>query len=65
MSLNKIGVIGAGQMGTGIAEVCATAGFDVYFMDIAAERLEASLVLITENLERLVEKGKFSAEFAR
>ena len=65
MSLSKIGVIGAGQMGTGIAEVCATAGFDVYFMDIAPERLEASLVHITENLARLVEKGKFSAEFAR
>ena len=65
MSLNKIGVIGAGQMGTGIVEVCATAGFDVYFMDIAPERLQAALVIITENLGRLVEKGKFGAEFAR
>ena len=65
MSRNKIGVIGAGQMGTGIAEVCAEAGFDVYLMDVDDQRLAAALRSIEEDLGRLVEKGRFSSEFAR
>ena len=65
MSRNKIGVIGAGQMGTGIAEVCAEAGFDVYLMDVDEQRLAAAVRSIEEDLARLVEKGRFSSEFAR
>ncbi len=62
MGRNKIGVIGAGQMGTGIVEVCAEAGFDVYFMDIDAEKLAAALSVVEENLARKVERGKLSAQ---
>jgi 3-hydroxybutyryl-CoA dehydrogenase len=52
-----IGVIGAGQMGTGIAEVAALAGFDVRLLDIAQERLDQALDRIGTHLERRVAKG--------
>ena len=58
MTIDKVGVVGAGPMGTGITEVCAIAGLDVYLLDINADRLEQALVRIEENLERLVEKGR-------
>ncbi len=64
MGRNKIGVIGAGQMGAGIVEVCAEAGFDVYFMDIDAEKLAAALQIVEENLARKVERGKLSPQHA-
>ena len=64
MGRNKIGVIGAGQMGAGIVEVCAEAGFDVYFMDIDAENLAAALRIVEENLARKVERGKLSPQHA-
>src|SRR5512142_1292261 len=65
MGRNKVGVIGAGQMGTGIAEVCAEAGYDVYLMDIDEDHLAAAVKSIEEDLGRLVEKGRFSPDFAR
>ena len=65
MSRNKVGVIGAGQMGTGIAEVCAEAGFDVYFMDVDEDRLAHALKIVEEDLGKLVEKGRLSSEFVR
>ena len=43
--IKKVGVIGAGQMGNGIAHVCALAGHDVYFMDIDKQRLPAAMQL--------------------
>jgi 3-hydroxybutyryl-CoA dehydrogenase len=52
-----IGVIGAGQMGTGIAEVAALAGLDVYMLDIAQARLDQSLDRISTHLQRRVDKG--------
>jgi 3-hydroxybutyryl-CoA dehydrogenase len=61
MGRNKIGVIGAGQMGTGIVEVCAEAGFDVYLMDIDEDRLAAAVRVVHDNLAKKVEKGKLSA----
>ena len=64
MGRNNIGVIGAGQMGTGIVEVCAEAGFDVYFMDIDADKLAAALHIVHDNLAKKVEKGKLSAQHA-
>ena len=41
MRISKVGVIGAGQMGNGIAHVCALAGYDVVLNDISPERVEA------------------------
>ncbi|WP_026606203.1 3-hydroxybutyryl-CoA dehydrogenase [Methylocapsa acidiphila] len=56
MDINKIGVIGAGQMGTGIAEVCALAGIEVALNDISEERIKAGLNVIAAHLDRQVEK---------
>jgi 3-hydroxybutyryl-CoA dehydrogenase len=60
MEIKKVGVIGAGQMGNGIAHVCALAGFDVLLYDIAKERIEAGLATINGNLARQVRSGKIT-----
>ncbi len=60
MQIRKVGVIGAGQMGNGIAQVCAQAGFDVGLNDVSKERIEAGLATINGNLQRRVKSGKFS-----
>ena len=60
MTIQTIGVIGAGQMGSGIAHVCALAGYDVILNDIAKDRLEASINNIAGNLSRQVARGKIS-----
>ena len=65
MAVNKVGVIGAGQMGTGIVEVCAEAGFDVYFMDIDEAKLSRAASLVEDNLSRKAERGKLTAEQAQ
>lgn len=65
MDIDRVGVVGAGQMGTGIAEVCATAGCSVYLCDIVADRLKAAEQTIRANLEKAVERGKLTAEQAR
>ncbi len=52
--IHKVGVIGAGQMGNGIAQVCAQAGIDVLLFDISAERIQAGLATINGNLSRQV-----------
>jgi 3-hydroxybutyryl-CoA dehydrogenase len=65
MNRNKVGVIGAGQMGTGIVEVCAEAGFDVYLMDVEEEKLARAVNNIEADFSKLVEKGRLSREFAR
>jgi len=57
VDIRKIGVIGAGQMGTGIAHVCALAGLDVAFNDISSDRLTAALGRIDANMQRQVAKG--------
>ncbi|BAO61533.1 3-hydroxybutyryl-CoA dehydrogenase [Pseudomonas protegens Cab57] len=57
MNLANIGVIGAGTMGNGIAQVCAQAGFDVTLLDIAQSALEKALATIGKNLDRQVSKG--------
>ena len=58
MDIQKIGVIGAGQMGNGIAHVCALAGYDVSMTDISEDALSAAYELITANLERQVSREK-------
>jgi 3-hydroxybutyryl-CoA dehydrogenase len=60
--IQKIGVIGAGQMGSGIAHVCAVSGYDVKLSDISADALAKAVSNIERNLERQVSKGKISAE---
>jgi 3-hydroxybutyryl-CoA dehydrogenase len=54
--IKKIGVIGAGQMGAGIAQVCAVAGLDVVLNDITEERIDHGLATISGNLARLLER---------
>jgi 3-hydroxybutyryl-CoA dehydrogenase len=60
MQIRKVGVIGAGQMGTGIAQVCAQAGFEVGLNDISKDRIEAGLATINGNLARRVKSAKIS-----
>jgi 3-hydroxybutyryl-CoA dehydrogenase len=57
VQIKRVGVIGAGQMGTGIAHVCALGGYDVLLHDVSAERLEAGLEIIKHNLSRQVARG--------
>ena len=62
MSIHKIVVIGAGQMGSVIAQVCATAGYEVFMQDVKQEQLERGFGVITRNLARQVEKGRMDEE---
>jgi 3-hydroxybutyryl-CoA dehydrogenase len=55
--IQKIGVIGAGQMGSGIAHVCSLAGLDIVLSDVSAERAEAGLEVIDGNMQRQTGKG--------
>ncbi len=59
-AIQKIGVIGAGQMGSGIAHVCAASGFDVVLLDVTDEALKKGLGVIDKNLARMVSKGKLA-----
>jgi 3-hydroxybutyryl-CoA dehydrogenase len=62
MQINTIGVIGAGQMGSGIAQVAAISGLSVIMSDINEDLVRRGLNSITKNLAKNVEKGKISAE---
>ncbi|SMD71532.1 putative 3-hydroxybutyryl-CoA dehydrogenase [Bacillus mobilis] len=62
MGVQKIVVIGAGQMGSGIAQVCAMAGYDVKVQDLKQEQLDRGLAIIKKNLARQVEKGRMKEE---
>ncbi|MEY3003734.1 MAG: hypothetical protein RLZZ491_910 [Pseudomonadota bacterium] len=65
MEITSIGVVGAGQMGNGIAHVCALAGYDVTMTDISGDALAKAMALIERNIERQVARGKVSeAELA-
>ena len=59
-AIERVGVIGAGQMGAGIAQVCAAAGMSVLLHDIDAERVAAALASIGGQLARQVAKGQMS-----
>jgi len=61
-SIKKIGVIGAGQMGNGIAHVAALAGMDVLLNDISTDRINAGLATINGNLTRQVSRKLISEE---
>lgn len=60
LSIKKIGVIGAGQMGSGIAHVAATTGINVVLNDIGEEQLDKAIATIDKNLERQVSREKIS-----
>jgi 3-hydroxybutyryl-CoA dehydrogenase len=62
VEIKTVGVIGAGQMGSGIAHVCALAGFDVGLHDVSRDRIEAGLATITGNLARQVQGKKITEE---
>jgi len=62
MTIQKVMVIGAGQMGSGIAQVCAMAGYDVYMNDLKQEFLDRGLSGITKNLGRSVDKGRMTED---
>ena len=57
----KVGIIGAGQMGKGIAQVCAVAGFSVELNDISEQRLAAAVADIDNTLQRQQERGSIDA----
>jgi 3-hydroxybutyryl-CoA dehydrogenase len=59
-TLKSIGVIGAGQMGSGIAHICALAGYDVKLTDVSSEAIEKGLGVINKNLDRQVAHGKLA-----
>jgi len=70
LEIHKVGVIGAGQMGNGIAHVCALAGFSVLLHDVSADRINSSLATINGNMARqvskqLISEGQRKAALAR
>lgn len=62
MEIKTIGVVGAGQMGNGIAQVAAHSGFRVIMSDIADSFVQKGLTTISKNLDRMAEKGKISSQ---
>lgn len=60
MTIQTVGVIGAGQMGNGIAHVFALAGYDVLVTDVSEEALKKALATVTKNLDRQVKGGKIT-----
>ncbi|HQY43883.1 MAG TPA: 3-hydroxybutyryl-CoA dehydrogenase [Paracoccaceae bacterium] len=61
MAIQSVGIVGAGQMGNGIAHVFAMAGFDVLMTDISQEALDKAVALIGRNLDRQVTRGKIAS----
>ncbi len=62
MAVKKIGVVGAGTMGTGIAQVAAASGFEVVLNDTAEELLQRSMKAVDKSLTKLSEKGKIEED---
>ena len=60
MDIKRIAVVGSGAMGSGIAQVAATAGYDVVLRDVAEEQLARAMAGIKKSLERVVKAGKLS-----
>ena len=61
MAITKVGIIGAGTMGNGIAQACAVVGLDVVMVDIADAALQKGVATVSGSLDRLVKKEKISA----
>jgi 3-hydroxybutyryl-CoA dehydrogenase len=60
IEIRKVGVIGAGQMGKGIAQVCAVAGMDVVLSDVSIDRAETGVADIDKNMQRAIERGQMT-----
>ena len=60
MDFHSVGIVGCGQMGSGIAEVCATRGYDVTIFDVDAQLLEQGLDRIRRSMLKAVQRGKLS-----
>jgi 3-hydroxybutyryl-CoA dehydrogenase len=60
MEIRTIGIVGAGQMGNGIAHVCALAGYDVIMSDVSQEALDSAMALVDRNLGRQVSREKIT-----
>jgi 3-hydroxybutyryl-CoA dehydrogenase len=60
MEFKKVGVVGAGTMGNGIAHVFAVSGYDVVLMDVDTSFLERAIAIITKNLDRMIKKEKIT-----
>ncbi len=60
--IKKIGVIGAGQMGNGIAHVAALAGYNVKLLDVSQEQIDKALAMIDKNMDRQIKRKKISKE---
>jgi 3-hydroxybutyryl-CoA dehydrogenase len=65
MKIQSVGIVGAGQMGSGIAHVCALAGLDVGFNDVSADRLDQGMATVSANLARQVKSGKVAEPDAK
>ncbi len=61
-AIERVGIVGAGQMGSGIAHVCALAGISVVLSDARPEALDRVLAAVSRNMDRQVAKGTLSAE---
>jgi 3-hydroxybutyryl-CoA dehydrogenase len=62
MSIGKLGIIGAGQMGAGVAQVAAQAGLDILLNDVSTDLCERGLESIHHNLDRMIERGRFKPD---
>ena len=62
MTITSIGIIGAGTMGNGIAQVVASAGYDVVLLDVSDAALEKGLAALSNSLDRLIKKEVMNAE---
>ncbi len=62
MEIQSVGVVGAGQMGNGIAHVMALAGYDVKMTDVSSDALDRAMATITGNMDRQVSREKISSQ---
>ena len=62
VEIRKVGVIGAGQMGSGIAHVCALGGYEVLLNDVSMDRIQSGLASITGNMARQVSSGRIDED---
>ena len=60
--MKRVGVIGAGQMGLGIAQVCATSGYQVTLVDVNKEQLQRAKDKIAQSTQKLSEKGVLNSD---